>query len=378
VTSEAVNTDDISTASKVIRANSPRVLATLLAVQGHERRTQEQIADEVGCARSTVSKYLRVLDDLPEDIIRKQGHSITVTHRGAGLINVYESALKGLDIDIGKVDWTSDEISAVDEALAPLHQFRSSAPFLVLRALISLSESSQFDQEIWIDDLIMTVETLQQESGDSISRQHFDQILDNFAKHETVTRERDELQLTQKGHQQGELLTGVLDWIRSDQESARSEPSEERPTAGRTTYGLKGMNSPKIGAFATEPGQDIESIAEQDAKKAFRGRTAHGRENAPRVGPAIFIETADELHSIGAVEGENTASLADTLRTLASRLENLEKEYDPPLPAGIYRSLVTAGEPVPLGDDWQPLDTASFAEWHMINKAFQLIGQQDQ
>jgi hypothetical protein len=55
----------------------------------------------------------------------------------------------------------------------------------------------------------------------------------------------------------------------------------------------------------------------------------------------------------------------------------MEDASGQPLPAGIYRSLVYDDEMFPLGNDWQSLETASFAEWQMINKAFRLIDQQD-
>jgi len=365
-----VEAKSLPTAAEVIRSITPPVLATLVVIRGPDRKTQEEIASEVGCARSTVSKYFRTLENLPLSVIDKQGHSVVVTEHGDSLIEVYQSILSEFEIKLESVDWAADEISVVEDALSPLYKFRSETPFLVLAGLIDLSTETQ--HEIWIDDLIIRMENIDREKINSVSNQHFEQILDNFEQHGTIRRDGEEIELTEKGRHQGALLRKVIFDVlveRDPIDKQKSQSDSSMPTSDLSPT-VSPQDSPKAGV-------ESELIAEPDAANAFQGGNFQGILGTAEIGPVVCVDSGDGLRSIGSIRGKDTETLAENLRAIASELEEMEDASGQPLSAGIYRCLVRDGEIFPLGDDWQSLETASFAEWQMINKAFRLINQQD-
>jgi len=362
--------EDLPIAAEVIRSITPPVLATLVVIRGPDRITQEEIANEVGCARSTVSKYFRTLENLPLSIIEKQGHSVVVTDYGERVIEVYQSILSEFNIDLESVDWAADEISVVEDALSPLYKFRSETPFLVLAGLVDLSTEAQ--QGIWIDDLIIRMENIDRETTNSVSKQHFEQILDNLEQHEAIRRDGEEIKFTEKGRRQGDLLKRVIFDILVERDTTKKEKSqtESSISASDLSPTVSHQGGPRAG---TEP----ELIAEPDAANAFRGGSYQDIVSTAEIGPVVCISSDDGLRTIGSIRGQNTETLAENLRTIASELEEMEDASGQPLSAGIYRCLVRDDEIFPLGDGWQSLETASFKGWQMINKAFRLIDQQD-
>jgi predicted transcriptional regulator len=363
-----VEAKPLPTAAEVIRSITPPVLATLVVLRGANRKTQEEIASEVGCARSTVSKYFRTLENLPLSVIDKQGHSVVVTEHGESLIEIYQSVLSEFGIELESVDWAADEISVVEDALSPLYKFRSETPFLVLAGLVDLSTEAQ--HEIWIDDLIIRMENIDRETINSVSKQHFEQILDNFEQHETIQRDKEEIELTEKGQHQGALLRKVTFDILDERDTIENSQTDSGVSTSDLSSTVSPQTSPKTGTGS-------ELIAEPDAANAFQGGSYQGTVGAAEIGPVVCVDSGDGLRSIGAIRGEETETLAENLRAIASELEEMEDASGQPLSAGIYRSLVYDDGIFPLGDDWQSLETASFAEWQMINKAFRLIDQQD-
>ena len=365
-----VEAKSLPTAAEVIRSITPPVLATLVVIRGADRKTQEEIASEVGCARSTVSKYFRTLENLPLSVIDKQGHSVVVTEHGERLIEVYQSILSEFDIDLDSVDWAADEISVVEDALSPLYRFRSETPFLVLAGLVDLSTEVQHD--IWIDDLIIRMENIDRETINSVSKQHFEQILDNLEQHGTIRRDGEEIELTKKGRHQGDLLRKVIFDIPVERGTTNTQKSQTDSSISASDQ--SSAVSPQGGLKA---GAESGLIAEQDAANAFQGGSFQGTVGTAEIGPVVYVDSGDGLRSIGSIRGEEAETLAEDLRAIASELEEMEDASGQPLSAGIYRSLVYDDEMFPLGNDWQSLETASFAEWQMINKAFRLIDQQD-
>jgi len=363
-----VEAKPLPTAAEVIRSITPPVLATLVVLRGANRKTQEEIASEVGCARSTVSKYFRTLENLPLSVIDKQGHSVVVTEHGESLIEIYQSVLSEFGIELESVDWAADEISVVEDALSPLYKFRSETPFLVLAGLVDLSTEAQ--HEIWIDDLIIRMENIDRETINSVSKQHFEQILDNFEQHGTIQRDREEIELTEKGQHQGALLRKVTFDILDKRDTIENSQTDSDVSTSDLSSTVSPQTSPKTGTGS-------ELIAEPDAANAFQGGSYQGTVGAAEIGPVVCVDSGDGLRSIGPIRGEETETLAENLRSIASELEEMEDASGQPLSAGIYRSLVYDDEIFPLGSDWQSLETASFTEWQMINKAFRLIGQQD-
>ncbi|WP_251344641.1 hypothetical protein [Haloplanus halophilus] len=365
-----VEEKSLPTATEVIRSITPPVLATLIVIQGPDRKTQEEIANEVGCARSTVSKYFRTLENLPLPVINKQGHSVVVTEHGEGLIEIYQSILSEFDIDLESVDWAADEISLVENALSPLYRFRSETPFLVLAGLVDLSTEAQ--HEIWIDDLIIRMENIDRETINSVSKQHFEQILDNLEQHGTIRRDGEEIELTKKGRHQGNLLRKVIFDTSIERDTVKTQKSQTNSSVSASDQSQ--TISPQDGLKAgTEP----ELIAEPDAANAFRGGNLQGIVGTAEIGPVVCVDSGDGLRTVGSIRGRDTEALAENLRAIASELEEMEDASGHPLSAGIYRCLVRDDKVFPLGDDWQSLETASFAEWHMINKAFRRIDQHD-
>jgi len=360
--------EKITTAAEILRAVTPRVLATLVVIQEGEQQTQAQMAEDIGCARSTVSKHLRTLKNLPVKVIRKQGHDVEITNEGKKLIDVYSQTLSRFGIQLDSVNWATDEISAVENALSPLYEVRSETPFLILASLADLSTESEY--EVWIDDLIFRVRNIDQENTRSISKQHFEQILDNFEQHKTIQREGDEIELTKKGKHQWRLMKEITSDILVEQDTVEEQEVQTNSAILSTKRSLSASSQLKANTTS-------ELIAEPDAANAFRGGNFQNIAGTADIGPVVCVDSGDGPRSIGSIRGNDTETLAENLRAIASELEEMEDTNGRPLPAGVYRSLVHDEEIFPLGDDWQSLETASFAEWHMINKAFRLIDQQD-
>lgn len=341
----------LPTAAEVMRSITPPVLATLVITRGTDGKTQRQIASEVGCARSTISKYFQTLENLPLPVINKQGHSVVVTEHGDSLIKMYQSLLSEFEIDIESVDWATDEISIVEDALSPLHRFRSDTPFLVLAGLVDLSTETQ--HEVWIDDLIVWIENNGHETISHMSKQHFEQILDNLEQHETIRRNDEEIKLTQKGQRQGNLLRDLIVNIFSEHSIKKEQRLQT--DSGALDSDPPVTVSPQQPSKTINTGTKSERIAEPDAANAFRGGSFEDIVSGAEVGPVVCVDFGDELRPIGSIRGEETDTLAENLHAIASQLEEIRDSPDQILSAGVYRCLVYDDEILPLRDDWQSL-----------------------
>lgn len=377
---------DVSPASEILQTISPPVLATLLAFREREQKTQEEIASEVGCARSTISKYVQTLLNLPINVLEKNGHRITVTSAGHTLIDLYRDSLAECNIDIESVDWGSDEATRVEEALSPLFRFRSNSPYLILDGIYELDQQTAEGEEVWEDDLLMEIDRRNPSTIDSISSQHFEQVLDKFVSHNVLERDDDTLSLTEKGRALGNLSRQIQLTFGENGEDRDTSHAFDTPTAGggiavgrqhidHSAEGVQDVSS-STAALDSQSPVSTKSIGTPDSANAFRGRiSGHGKGPTPRLGPVICVRRAGDVQPVGSVEGGTVAEVVTKLRALATKLEEFETAEDE-LQVGVLRSLVRGDQVKPLGNDWQDLSDASFAEWQMINKAMELVSNE--
>lgn len=376
---------DVSPAAEILQAISPPVLATLLAFREREQKKQAEIASEVGCARSTISKYVQTLTNLPVAVLDKDGHRVTVTSAGHTLIDLYRTALAECSIDIETVNW-STERDAIEEALSPLYRFRSTSPYLILDGIYELDQQTVDDDHIWEDDLLMEIDSREPTTIDSISSQHFDQVLEQFDTHDVIDRDDDSLSLTKKGRTLGTLCRQIQVTF------GQTTPEQPSSTASNESTNTQGI---EIGHHPAESPQGLEqpspsastpkfqsttttqSLGAPDSANAFRGGLTDRAAGAtPRLGPVICVRKDGDVHPVGPVKGDTVAAVATQLRSLAAELEELDETGDGTLQAGVLRSLVRGDQVTPLGEDWQDLSEASFTEWQMINKALELVSNE--
>lgn len=386
MSSESSTPVDVSPAAEILRALTPPALATLLAFREREQKTQADIAAEVGVARSTISKYVQTLLELPVPVLNKDGHRVTVTPDGRRVIEMYRAALEERSIDVETVDWDSPNAQRVEDALSPLYRFRSASPYLILDGIYELDRQVDASEQIWEDDLLLELDGRDPSTVESISNQHFNQVLDKFDSHDVIDRDGDSLSLTDKGRTHGhlcrelQLTFGQQSEDRNTAPSPGPSPSSEGIDIGGQTHSFSDEmieETPTATRSVIQSLTGTDSLGAPDRANAFRGGL-DGQESrpTPKLGPVICVQHGDDVQPVGPVNGDSASDVARTLRALAMKLEELNEATDEPLRAGVCRSLVRGDHTTPLGNDWQTLSEASFTEWHMINKALELVSNE--
>jgi DNA-binding MarR family transcriptional regulator len=229
------------TASEILRTLSPSRLATLLIVDEGETQSQSKVADIIGRNQSTVSDYFRSLKS-PIPLAEKRGKHYTVTDTGRAVIDVIDTAITELGLDLQSVDWKSkNDRQEVGELLSPLHDSRSVVPFFILYSLYERSEvddRQDTPQPVWIDDIIFDVDRrlhevdVSGEVGDEetnrtdITKQ-VRPMIDRFEEADTITYDGSQLTLIEKGHQQAWLLAELVQFLAKEKETGESESETE-------------------------------------------------------------------------------------------------------------------------------------------------------
>lgn len=363
--------DALSATSKILRTFSPQVLAAVMTISNEQKKTQEKMATQIGCARSTFSKYIQTVRDLPEPVLEKHGHQFEITDIGHEILECYTETLVNFNPDLTDSDWSSAEYREnVGEALDPLYQFRSESPFLVL---VAISDSSTNTETAWIDDVLYQLDKLEEESDVVVSRQHFNQVLENYSESGAIEREEDSIRITEKGRAQITLLERISEIFRKRAEQPELDPRErttsqpqagQRPIPEQASYQLTSKNED---SEIEEPG----AMITQDDANAFLGGSQVGEQRRDaEIGPAVFLERNGSLDLLGIVRGGSPTEVSEQFRDIANQIEQLGATEDQTV--RLYRSLLTGDEVHPVGNEWQPLETASVDEWKKVNRALQL------
>lgn len=224
---------------------TPNTLATLLAVLKDDTQTQAEIADTIGCGRSTVSSSLRSLADLPLALVRKQAQRYTVTDAGVKVIGLVDGMFGGFDQDLHAIDWqtTADREDVID-IVTPLYDSRTTEPFFILYSLSVRSANSNdhgSSHSIQSEDVVEDVIKRQTERGESTSSTQIRHTLRRFDDCGVITFDGRQITLIEKGQKHTRLLQELIRQLEeqrntTEEESKMSESSQkEYPSASLTT-----------------------------------------------------------------------------------------------------------------------------------------------
>lgn len=236
-------------AGEILRALSPKPLATLYLVDEYNEINQEQIASKVQCGRSTVSKYLQTLSDLTTNLVEKRGRQYVTTEDGQYVLDLIRKVASKNDIELEDRDWSTDEVRQLfDDLLTPLHDSRSATPFFVLYVLDKeTTDADHVDEskETFLNQVYKKIDTYQRERGESITTQQLRQIIRRFVDAKSVDFDGKRIQLTSKGSSQAYLLREIVDLV-AKRSSGHLETSEHREESEDTVNGVDRSRIPEI------------------------------------------------------------------------------------------------------------------------------------
>lgn len=201
-------------AGELLRALSPKPLATLFLIDKYDEINQDEIASRVQCGRSTVSKYLQNLSDLTTNLVKKSGRQYVTTDDGKYVLDLIRELASKNDIELEDRDWSSDEVRQMyDDLLTPLHDSRSATPFFVLYVLNEETTDADYTnepKEVSLNQIFKKINTYQRKRGEGITTQQLRQILRRFEDAKSVDFDGKEIQLTSKGKSQAYLLKKIV------------------------------------------------------------------------------------------------------------------------------------------------------------------------
>jgi Mn-dependent DtxR family transcriptional regulator len=330
-------------AGEILRKLAPSTLAALFFVLEDNTRTQAEMADMIGVSRSSMSKYLRTLSDLPLTLITKQrGRRYTVTDEGKKVISLIEEMVDTPNLELRSVDWENEsDREQVATRLAPLHGSRSDRTFFVLDALRLRSGSVNpytSPSRVWIEDIVHDVDA----RGENATTERVRQTLRRYDEAGAIEFDGEYVKLTDEGQEQAQLL---------DQLANRIEQQGDQDTADRQ--------------LATDPVDDrseTDNISGQMRRRGFHG----GGQRAAEAGPSA--SSLHELPSIvpaycltstthETINGSQTQSdplpvlplEAMTIGELTDAVTRLNHEYDEDAHIEPYWTLQTETGLFPLG-----------------------------
>jgi DNA-binding MarR family transcriptional regulator len=206
-------------AGEILRTLSPPTLATLHLLIDSDISTQSDMADIIGCARPTVSRYLQSLEDLPMSLARKQGHNYTATEAGDRIFGLIESMLARLGTDLRDVEWSDDEErEEIEDNLSPLYDSRSTWPFLILESIRSRVNFLNTPEPVSVEDVIIDVRSRQRDIGKSVTAKQIRKTLWRFDEKQAIEFDGSQITLTDpKGQQHVRLLHQLIQILEEEQ-----------------------------------------------------------------------------------------------------------------------------------------------------------------
>jgi DNA-binding MarR family transcriptional regulator len=217
------------TAGEMMQKLTPIRLATLSYLSNNDIETQNEIADALGVSPTTVTTHLQLLSDLPRPLtIRKRRYEITSD--GDAVIKLYDSMFRRLDDDFD-IDDLTDEAGreTVGDHLAPIHETRSIAPFLVLYSVGHHSTDEEIPDDLasgataHLERVLDDVKDWEEDRGKTASRKQVRRILQRFEEFDVVEFAGDWITILGKGEEHIRLLEEVLHLLEGA-DSGESEP----------------------------------------------------------------------------------------------------------------------------------------------------------
>ena len=291
-------------AGEVLRTLNPPTLASLRFLDEHESFTQQDIADTIGSARSSVSKYLQSLEELPLTLATKQGHRYKITTTGEKIINHLDGIFNRFDHDLYTIDWQSDDdYEQVASLLTPLYGSRSSMTFFVLDSIGTQSAiGERIDrfgkpQPVSIEAVIQDVTARQQERGERGTSKQIRQSVWRFEDNDAIEFDGDSITLRDKGHEHAYLLHHVAQLL-EEQEDAASDEDEVTARDSTETTTTRSDTSNADQPISSSRTQDTGNIARQSHQQGYFGRRTSAtdqvdaQEGCPVV-PAYCLQSTD-------------------------------------------------------------------------------------
>lgn len=400
------STSVLVSASDIMRTLSLSRLTTLYYVYDNEEYTQQEIADILGYTRSPISTHLTTMaEDLPLALVTKQGQRYTVTEAGTTVLRHVRQMLSGRGVDLQSVDWEDDtDTEEIADQLTPFDDARSTAPFLLLYSLgIRGTLGNRIEpfgspQSVYLEDTVHDVETRLDERGESITRSQVQNLLLRFDDANTVEYDSPEVVLTEKGHEQANLLEQLIQLLESQHEPDDPGSSEEsRPPQSSLTDAFSSDRSETQATPTSRSAErhGMDNIAQQSTPRGYfdRGRASLDglQETSPET-PAIIpayrlLATDDETISASDIDaGDGLDSQSEsapvlpltslTLNELTDVISQLAGEYDRNVEFEPYWALQTETGVQPLSPARLPLDEASHRAWKIINEAHDVWDEQ--
>ncbi|MFC6965181.1 hypothetical protein ACFQL7_27930 [Halocatena marina] len=353
---ESRSTTALVAAGEILRTLNPPTLAALLFVLEDNTRTQAEMADTIGCSRSSMSKYLQSLSNSPLALVRKQqGRRYTVTEVGKKTVGMVGDMLDRLKLDLQTISWESDtDREKMASQLAPLYGSRSSRTFFALDSLRVRSGGvgQTTSNRVWIEDVIHDVDVFLQERDESATSEQIRHTLRRFDNNSSVEFDGEYITLTKKGKAHAKLLDQLAVLIEGqyDSDITTGEESDQASLSGNSSTNSNIDQS------------KADNIAQQLTPRGFSGgsqRTIDSPDaNTPSkqlsIVPAYCLKaTGDE----GAKEKSNPQSqpfpilplTTMTIAELTNAVNRLKQQYNEEAKVEPYWALQTRSGLYPLG-----------------------------
>lgn len=332
------STDVLEDAGEILRKLTPPTLAALLVVSEVSEDntcTQVEMADTIGVSRSSISKYLQTLSNLPLTLVTKQRERrYTVTDDGKKVISLINNVVD----DLHALDWESDGAQErVGKRLAPLYGSRSDRTFFVLDALRVRSGSVNpytTPSRVWIEDVVHDVNARSRNA----TAERVRQTLRRYVEADAIEFDGEYITLIDKGQEQAQLLDQLAHQIeKEEEEDAGQIPSadpSEQPEAGNLS------------------GQMRRHGFHGGGQRAVAGPSTSVSHELPTIVPAYCLSSADHED----INNSRTQSplpvlplAAMTIGELTDAVASLTHEYNDDMRVEPYWTLQTESGLFPLG-----------------------------
>jgi Mn-dependent DtxR family transcriptional regulator len=377
------STNALVEASEIYQTLYPTALASLLLVAEDKRYKQAEIAEQIGCADSTVSKARQSLSKLPLPLLEKGTQQYSVTEAGRAVLTLIDEMAERQNEPFRSVDWSNDdEKASVAELLGPLSDSVSTTPFFILDALGEYSDKDELlgtPSTVPIQKIVRDVDKRREDRGESATTEQVRTILRRLADAGTVISDGpDDCRLTDEGREQARLLDQLAQLI---EKSDETEVDVDTSTASLRQDAQSSSATTRSSSSGT---RRAGRVANQIIERRFAG----GRSSTPVSEPApepLGIDATEPLSILPAYcfvlgddDSTDTTSQSATLHAvlpvthltieeLADRVEQLVHEYGEETQLTPYWTLQTESDLYPLGPAELSLDEVSYQAWNLIN-----------
>lgn len=385
-------------AGDIMRTLSVPRLTTLHYVHNNASYTQQEIADILGYSRSPISTYLTTMaEDLPVALVTKQGQRYTVTEAGKTVLSDVRKMLGERGVDLDTVDWTDEtDTEEVADCLAPFGNARSAAPILLLYSIGTRGtigdriESLGTSLPVQLQDTVHDVEARLSERGESTTRKQVQHLLRRFEDANTIEY-GDQIILTEKGHEQANLLEQFIQLLESHPELSSDEAEREDTVPSQSS--LIDAHSPEQDTQRTTAQRSetpqMQNIAQQVDPRGFfdRGRASidmveEPAHDSPTIIPVYCLRSAgSDANSVNESDSQMEPVpllplTALPLDELASHVDQLASKFDDDVEVEPYWALQTETGLHPLSPACLPIAEASQRAWKLVNDAQELWNDQ--